>query len=122
MLASVGRILAAVHGVGAGAVPAQFSCRVALQDNLIFLSAAVDGPQQNAARSMWMRIAISQPITVGTRLAFSRRSRQGSKNNAACWLMIPIGRNRLHDLFLKYNSSSLTSLIIPGDTTASQGR
>jgi hypothetical protein len=101
MLAGMWCILAAVHGIGAGAVPAQLPCRFALQSDLIFLPTAVYIPHQNAARFMRLRIAVGQPITIGTRLAFACRSRQRSENNAVCRLMIANGRNGLHDLFLR---------------------
>lgn len=83
VLTNVRRILAAIDGVGAGAVPTQFPRRLPLQSDLIFLPAAVHVPQEDAARFSRPRIAIRQSITVRTRLAFARRPRQRSEKHTA---------------------------------------
>src|SRR5262249_6397920 len=83
----VGRILAAIDGVGAGAVPAQRPGGFALQSDLVRLAASVDVPEQDTTGAIRFGVAIRQMIAVGARRAFTGRSRQGgTHHDRRSWL------------------------------------
>src|SRR4051812_24646276 len=62
VLARPARVLAAVDGVGATAVPAQLARLLPLQGHLVHQTAALDLPRRDAADAAGHRVAIDQPI------------------------------------------------------------
>ena len=81
-------ILGTKHSVGAGAVDAQRASLVALQRDLVRHSTARHIPDQYASRPRVLRIAVRQPIGVGTLRTLPIWTRKESRESSQRFGMI----------------------------------
>ncbi len=98
------KVLAAVDGVGAGAVPAQAAARFALHGDLIRHPSAVHLPQQGAALRPRVGAAVGQAEAVRAVRALPRRPRQVGVQDGRS-----VGRRSAVDVMVHFSPVPLPS-------------